>query len=77
MDLFSSLLKTNKQTPVLGLLVNIAAIYVAYKFVIQPLNEEYLPIETFVQSEPYVYKQNEDCYDDFYCSVYQELNNYG
>jgi SAM-dependent methyltransferase len=75
MELFSSLLKTNKQTPVLGLLVNIAAIYVAYKFIIQPLNEEYLPIETFVQSEPYIYMQNEDCYDEFYCSIYQELNN--
>lgn len=75
MELFSSLLKSNKQTPVLGYLVNIAVIYLAYKLVIQPLHEDTLPIETFVQHEPYVYKQDEDCYDDFYSSVYQELNN--
>jgi SAM-dependent methyltransferase len=75
MELFSSLLKSNKQSPVIGYLVNIAVIYLAYKLVIKPLHEDNLPIETFVQNEPYVYKQNEDCYDDFYSSVYQELNN--
>lgn len=70
----SILTSNNSNNMVYKWLVSIALIYTAVKL-LNNTNIPYEAVEGFNQSKPYVYKRNEDVYDDFIAEIYDVLHN--
>ena len=70
----SILTSNNSNNMVYKWLVSIALIYTTVKL-LNNTNIPYEAVEGFNQRKPYVYKRNEDIYDDFIAEIYDVLHN--
>lgn len=70
----SILTSNNSNNMVYKWLVSIALVYTTVKL-LNNTNIPYEAVEGFNQSKPYVYKRNEDIYDDFIAEIYDVLHN--